>query len=585
MIKQYRFALVALVAVVIMAMPCQTLAKDTGAELATLVDDYWQQFMVLNPVLATFNGDQRWNDKLVNSIGPEHRQLSQELEQRYLELAESIDPADLQGQDLLTLEIFIRDRNESLAASRFPSHLIPVNQMFSLPIFFVQMGNPGGITPFETVTDYENFLNRIDGFELWMQQAGANLREGSEKGVTQPRILIEKLLPVLASQVVNSAEESNFWAAVEAMPDEFSDDDKTRLTEKYRQAIEGQLIPAYQNLGDYLKNEYLDLARTTIAITAQPDGEAWYKFLIQQNTHTRMTAQEIHNIGLKEVARIEAEMAELASSLGYEGDLPRLYAAVRQRQDLNYTSEENVLETYREIRTRVEPNLVKLFSHFPKADFEVRAVEKFRQATTPGAHYQAATPDGSRPGIFFVNTGSWERRNKATAEALFIHEAVPGHHFQISIARELGELPSFRRFGGYSAYSEGWGLYAESLGKELGIYEDPFQYFGALRSEVFRARRLVVDTGIHALGWTRAEAIDYLGSASEVDRYIAIPGQALSYKIGELKIKELRDRARQKLGEDFDIKSFHEAILADGALPLEVLEAKIDRWIKAQTDG
>jgi uncharacterized protein (DUF885 family) len=555
---------------------------SASEDLHQVVEEYFDRSMAMNPVYATYNGDHRFNDRLENSIGPEHRAASEALQRKYLEKIEAIDPAGLGEQDRLSWEIFRRERIHALEGMQFPAHLMPINQMFSLPIFFVQLGSPGGMTPFATVQDYENWLGRIDGFEVWMDQAIANMREGMEQGIVLPGIIVDKTLPILESQVVEDPTTSGFYRVVEAMPEDFDEETRARLAEDYTAAISEKIVPAFERLADFLRDEYRPAARESIALTALPGGAPWYEHQIATHTNTRLTAAEIHEIGLAEVARIEGEMRELAGDVGFEGDLGAMRAWMRQQPELRYESEEDLLESYRALSEVVEPHLPELFGRIPEADFEIRPVEAFRQATTPGAHYMRPTPDGSRPGIFYVNTGGWENRTRAGSEALFIHEAIPGHHFQVALAGELGELPRFRRFGGYTAYIEGWGLYAEQLGTQVGLYRDPYQRLGQLGSELFRARRLVVDTGIHALGWTRDEALAYLGSEVEIDRYIVMPGQALAYKIGELKIVELRDRAEERLGDDFDLRAFHDEILTDGALPLDVLEAKLDGWIDAQ---
>lgn len=559
--------------------PAAALASP-AEELHVVVEEYFDRSMEMNPVLATFNGDHRFNDRLENSIGPGHRAATEALERECLEKIEAVDPTDLGPQDRLSWEIFRRERIHALEGMQFPAHLMPINQMFSLPIFFVQLGQPGGMTPFETVQDYENWLGRIDGFVVWMDQAIANMREGIERGIVLPGVIVDKTLPIMEGQVVEEPTGSGFYRVVEAMPEDFDEETRERLTEAYTKAIGEQVVPAYRRMADFLRDEYRPQARETIAITALPGGEAWYAHMIATHTNTRLSPREIHDIGLAEVARIRGEIEQLAGEVGFEGDLPEMYRWMRQQPGLHYSSEEDVLESYRALRKVVEPHLPELFGRLPEADFEIRPVEKYRQATTPGAHYMRPAPDGSRPGIFYVNTGGWENRLRTGTEALFIHEAIPGHHFQVALAGELRELPRFRRFGGYTAYIEGWGLYAEQLGPRVGLYTDPYQRLGQLNSERFRALRLVVDTGIHALGWTREEALAYLGSEVEVDRYIVMPGQALAYKIGELKIVELRDRAKDRLGDDFDLRAFHDEILNDGALPLDVLEVKVDGWIE-----
>jgi uncharacterized protein (DUF885 family) len=557
-------------------------ADASSEQLNALVDEWYDNFLEMNPVMATFNGVHDYDDRLANSISPEFIEKLVASEHGYLERLEKINPEGLDTQDRLSWEIFRRDRMETIADAEFPGHLMPVNQMFSLPIFFVQMGSPGGLTPFNTAEDYDKFLSRIDDFVVWMDQAVTNMREGIERGVVLPQIIVEKTLPVLESQIAATPAESQFYSPIEAMPEEIQGDDRARLQLAYENAIAEKIVPAYRGLHAFMRDEYMPHARQTTALSALPDGEAWYRLAIAQNTSTNMTAEEIHELGKREVERIEGEMRKLAESVGFEGDIAQLREWVNSQEELKYSSEEDVLERYRGLRDRVQANIPKLFSLSPEADFEIRKVEGFRQATTPGAHYMPPSPDGSRLGIFYVNTGGWENRSHAMGEALYMHEAVPGHHFQIAIARELDELPRFRRYNGYTAYSEGWGLYAESLGEELGLYQDPFQKLGQLNSEIFRARRLVVDTGLHAMGWTREEALAYLPSEVEINRYIVMPGQALAYKVGELKIKDLRARAAARLGDRFDLREFHSQILKDGPLPLDVLEAKVDRWIESE---
>jgi uncharacterized protein (DUF885 family) len=557
-------------------------ADASSEQLNALVDEWYDNFLEMNPVMATFNGVHDYDDRLANSISPEFIEKLVASEHGYLERLEKINPEGLDTQDRLSWEIFRRDRMETIADAEFPGHLMPVNQMFSLPIFFVQMGSPGGLTPFNTAEDYDKFLSRIDDFVVWMDQAVTNMREGIERGVVLPQIIVEKTLPVLESQIAATPAESQFYSPIEAMPEEIQGDDRARLQLAYENAIAEKIVPAYRGLHAFMRDEYMPHARQTTALSALPDGEAWYRLAIAQNTSTNMTAEEIHELGKREVERIEGEMRKLAESVGFEGDIAQLREWVNSQEELKYSSEEDVLERYRGLRDRVQANIPKLFSLSPEADFEIRKVEDFRQATTPGAHYMPPSPDGSRLGIFYVNTGGWENRSHAMGEALYMHEAVPGHHFQIAIARELDELPRFRRYNGYTAYSEGWGLYAESLGEELGLYQDPFQKLGQLNSEIFRARRLVVDTGLHAMGWTREEALAYLPSEVEINRYIVMPGQALAYKVGELKIKDLRARAAARLGDRFDLREFHSQILKDGPLPLDVLEAKVDRWIESE---
>lgn len=571
--------------IIIFAAVCASTAQageiDSSQRLNELVERWYDESLELNPIMATYNGVHDYDDQFPNFLSQEYRDATIAMDEQYLEAIETIDPSQLEGQDLLSWEIFRRDRLEALAGARFPDYYLPVNQMFSVPIFFVQLGSPSSVTPFETAEDYDEFLSRIDGFAVFMDQCVTNMREGAQKGITLPQIIVDKTLPILAGQVVDDPTSSLFYAVVNEFPESIDAADQERLRAAYLEAIDAKIIPSYAKLHDFLRDEYREQARESTGWGDLPGGEEWYRFSIAQHTTTSMTAREIHEIGLREVARIDAEIAQLAEDVGFEGDAAEFQVWVNSRPELKYASQQDVLDRYDALRDRVDPNLDKLFLVRAKADFEIRPIEAYREAGAPGAHYQPASPDGSRPGIFYVNTGSLETRSHAAADALYLHEAVPGHHFQVSVSRELEGLPRFRRFNQYTAYVEGWGLYAESLGSELGLYEDPYQKLGQLWSERFRAKRLVVDTGLHAMGWTRAQALDYLPSEVEIDRYIVMPGQALAYKVGELKIQELRARAEERLGDRFDIREFHQRVLEDGQLPLDVLERKIDRWIDA----
>jgi uncharacterized protein (DUF885 family) len=407
----------------------------------------------------------------------------------------------------------------------------------------------------------------------------------------QPKVLMQKVLPQLDAIVADDPEDTNFWGPIERMPQEFDDADGKRLTAAYRAMIGEQVVPAYRRLRSFIADEYLPACRDTVALSALPDGDAWYAFNAKRSTTTDRTPAEIHRIGLNEVARIHGEMKQVMQQVGFEGDLTAFFEFMTTDRQFRFASEEALLKAYNGLRARVEAGVPRLFSLVPKAPFEIRPVEPFRAASAAGGEYQQPSEDGSRPGIFYVNTYDLPARKTWDMENLFLHEAIPGHHFQIALQQELEDLPRFRRFGIETAFVEGWGLYAESLGKELGIYTDPYQYFGRLQAELWRAIRLVVDTGLHDQDWTREQVIEYMvdnsatsktQAVAEAERYIAIPGQALAYKIGELKLQELRARAEKALGDRFDIKTFHAAALEDGSLPLDVLEAKIDRWIAGQ---
>ena len=560
-------------------------------KLNTLFEAYFEETLRLNPVLATSIGDPRYNDRFEVSISPEWRARAERLDRDYLERVKAIDPKLLSGQDLLSYEIFRAGRELDLEGYRYPSHLIPLNQFYSTPNFFAQLGSGGGLQPFETVKDYDDFLKRLDGFVAWTDQAIVNMREGIAKGYTLPRVLGERVLPQLQAHVVAKPEDSLYFGPVRDMPADFSAADRERLTAAYRAAIETKVVPSYRRLHDFMRDEYLPKSRTSVGLDALPDGKAWYEYNVRDVTTTDYTPAQIHEIGLSEVARIRGEMKGVMEKVGFKGTLDEFFVFLNTDPQFVHPSREALVQGYVDIKNRVDPELPRLFETLPKADYEVRAVEPFREKSAAGGSYQAASEDGSRPGIFYANAYDLKARPKWAMEALSLHEGNPGHHFQITLQREQKDLPKFRRFGGYTAYSEGWGLYAESLGPELGLYVDPYQYFGMLEGELFRAIRLVVDTGLHSKGWTREQVLDYIEEnsatsearrVSETERYIAIPGQALAYKIGQLKILELRSRAQRELGDRFDLRKFHTVILADGPLPLDVLEARVDRWIASQ---
>jgi len=434
-------------------------------------------------------------------------------------------------------------------------------------------------------------LSRIDGFAVYADQALVNMKEGMQQGVIQPRILMAKSLPQIQSQIVDSAEESGFWAPIENMPEEFSDADRERLTAAFKEAIETKVIPIYKRMANFVGDEYMSTARDTVGLYALPDGPEWYAYNVRRITTTELTPDEIHQIGLNEVARIHAEMQGVMEEVGFEGDLMEFFDFMNNDDQFYFNEGDQLIQGYRDMSDHVSELAKALFNVFPKTGFEVRRVEAFREASASGGSYRTGTPDGSRPGVFYANAYDIKARPIWGMESLFLHEAIPGHHFQRSLQVENEALPGFRRFGGYTAFTEGWGLYAESLGKEIGVYTDPYQYFGALNAELWRAIRLVVDTGLHAKEWTRQDVLDYMyanspvkeaRAVSEAERFMAIPGQALAYKIGQLKIRELRTRAEEKLGDKFDVKDFHTQVLMDGPMPLSMLEAKIDDWVAAQ---
>jgi uncharacterized protein (DUF885 family) len=566
-------------------------AADAGAELQAMFDRYFEDSLRLNPLLATYIGDHRYDDQLPNYIGPAYRAEAKALNDRYLAEVQAIDPSSLSPADRISYEIFVRERARARSAERFPDYLLPINQTGSLLTTMAALGSGTNAQPFTMTEDYDHWLKRLDGMVVWMDQAIVNMREGMARGVVQPRPVMEKVLAQLEAMVVVRPEESLFFAPVAKFPEAVPPADRERLSAAYTAAVRDRVVPAFRRLRDFVRDEYLPKTRSTVAWSALPDGEAWYAFYVQEHTTTTLTPEEIHQVGLGEVARILGEMDEVRQAVGFQGDLEAFFTYLETDPQFYYTRGEDLLDGYRALKLRIDAALPKLFSVFPKADYELREVEAFRAQSAAGASYQQASADGSRPGIFYVNTYNLKAQPKFGMETLSLHEASPGHHFQVTIQQELEDLPRFRRFGGdYTAYVEGWALYAEYLGKELGMFTDPYQWFGRLNDEQLRAMRLVVDTGLHAKGWTREQAIQYMldnstlapsDVESEVERYIAWPGQALGYKVGDLALQALRRRAEAELGPKFDVRDFHREVLGDGAVPMDVLEAKIERWIAA----
>jgi len=559
-----------------------------AARLNELMEAYFEERLAMYPLFATSIGDHRYDDRYTVTIAPEFRAAEAAVHRRYLQDMRAVDPDLLDDEGRASRELFIWDRTMDIEGFAFPSDLMPMNQFWSAANSFVQLGSGTSYQPFVTVEDYDNWLSRMDGFVAWVDQAIVNMQGGMEQGVVLPRILVEKMIPQVGSQVVDAAEKSVFSRPVENMPGDFSPEDRARLTAAYRTAISTRLIPAYARLGEFLENDYLPAARETVGYGALPGGEEWYAYLVRLRTTTDLSPAEIHAIGLAEVARIHDEMRDVMRAVGFEGSLQEFFDFMETDPRFYFEQPEQLLDGYRALKGPVEQGTRPLFYRYPTLDFEIRPIESFREKSAAGGQYRWPDPDGTRPGVFFVNTYDLSARPSWAMEALYLHEAVPGHHFQNALRIETGSLPRYRRFLSYTVYSEGWALYAETLGHDIGMYRDPYQYFGALSSELWRAIRLVVDTGIHAMGWTRHQVLDYMhanaavGDAkavSEAERYMAVPGQALAYKVGQLKITELRERATHALGDDFDIRDFHAMVLDAGPQPLVVLEQRVDQWI------
>lgn len=564
---------------------------DAGTTLHALFEEHFELDLEMNPLNATFIGDYRYNDRMANSNSPEYIAAATAMDEEFLARLLEIDREQLNYQDQLSFDMFKINRELSLEGNEFPFHLQPINQFYSITSSFVQLGSGTSAHPFKTAKDYDDFLSRADDYSEIIDQIIVNMKEGMRQGITQPKILMQKLRPQVDAHIVEDPKDSNFYGPITNIPDDFTDEDRARLTAAYEEKIGGTIIPAYQRISNFLGDEYIAAARDTVGLYAQPNGDDWYAFMVRNRTTTDMTPDEIHQIGLNEVARIHEEMHAMMAEVGFEGDLQDFFEFVNTDDQFFFDEAEELIQGYRDMSDQITELSKNLFEIMPKSTFEVRRVEPFREASAARGSYQSGTPDGSRPGVFYANAYDIKARGKWAMESLFLHEAIPGHHFQIMIQQENEDIPRFRRFGGFTAYTEGWGLYAESLGKELGVYADPYQYFGGLNAELWRSIRLVVDTGIHAKQWSRQDVLDYMfensavaevRAVAEAERFMAIPGQALAYKVGQLKIRAIRDKAEAALGDEFSVKAFHTEILKDGAMPLSMLEAKVDRWIQTQ---
>jgi uncharacterized protein (DUF885 family) len=563
---------------------------ERRADLHRVFDDYYEEMLVLDPVTATMLGDHRFDDRMAIDISDEYRARVAEMCRRYLTRLAAFTPAELDVEDRLSQEVLRRDLSDRLEGLTFPGHLLAFTQISGQPVDFPVMGSGAGVHPFETTADYDHFLGRVNDFVIWMDTAIANLRRGIAAGVVHPRLVIERLLPQLDAMIVDDPDKSVFLEPLRHAPAGMSAADRARLDAAYRAAIRDQIVPAYRRLRTFLAGEYLPRTRTTVAIEALPNGAAWYAYRVRMSTTTRLTPDEIFARGEAEVARIEKELVAVRDAAGWKGDLPSFARSLASGTGGEKTRE-GLVAANNALRGKVMAALPTLFGRLPRAGFEIRAIEEFREKSAP-SQYQPPSPDGKRPGIFFVNAATITAgKPMRVSETLFLHETVPGHHLQLSLQYENTTLPRFRRLLDYTAFVEGWALYSESLGRRLGLFGDPAQQLTHLGAEMLRAVRLVVDTGLHHRGWTREQAIAYFvahvvstaddvaGDAGrEVDRYIAWPSQALAYKTGQLRLIALRERAAKAQGPGFDLRAFHDEVLREGPLPLDMLEARLDEW-------
>ena len=566
------------------------LNNEKPLEIAQVFENYYQESLKLYPLQATSQGDLRYNDFLPNDLSDEFRTREKEFYTFYKSQLNNFPDQTLNENDLLSKKVLLWECDLSLKRLTFNEQYTPINQMWTLQLTIGQYAAGLSAQPFKTVKDYNNWLKRIDDYLIWLETAEERMKQGIKNKIVLPKSLIKKVIPQLKTILNPDLNQNLFFSPARQFPESFSDKDKSILTEKYTEMVLNKIIPAYKKISDFMSDQYLDAGRSSSGISAFEDGLDYYNYSIKLYTTTELTADEIHNIGLKEVAKISSEMEKIKTKVGFNGDLKSFFNHVRELDELiPFNEPQEVIDNFNKIHEKMTPQVNKLFGLQPKTPFEVRRTESFREASA-SAEYNPGSLDGTRPGIFYVPIPNIKEYNYFSDEDLFLHEAIPGHHYQISLQQENTSLPSFRKSLWYSSYGEGWALYSESLGEELGLYDDPYQYFGMLSAEMHRAIRLVVDTGLHTKGWSREKAIQYsldneaeseAGITSEIERYMANPGQALSYKIGQLKIRELRSNAEQKLGDKFDIKLFHEKVLESGCIPLQLLEEKINKWVSS----
>jgi uncharacterized protein (DUF885 family) len=585
-----------------LSAPAETAAaasvQDAHARLTALFHDSDEASLKRNPLNALYRGDLRYADRLGDYISEAYFNAERAAGEEDLRRLKAIDRAALNPTDRIAYDVF-KWQTELALRGLAPEMLAltavrPIDHFTGLHSAYPDIASGQGAAPFNTLADYENNLKRNDEYAVAVDRAIVRFREGLASGVVQPRIVVANVISQLDQQLAAKIEDSPYYGPVKRFPAAISPADEARLKAAYSKEIGEKVYPANRRLREFLAKEYLPKARETVGLAGMKGGDRLYAYLIEQNTTLPLSADYVHNLGLAEVKRITSEMEAIMQQVGFKGSLSEFFTFIRDDPRFKPASKEALRDGYYAIGKRVDAAVPKLFSTIPKTPLEIRPVPDFLEKNQAGAYYQQGTPDGSRPGVFYFNTYDLPSRTTPGMETLYLHEAVPGHHFQISIAQENAALPAFMRFGGNTAYVEGWALYSESLWKELGVETDPYQRFGGLDDEMLRAMRLVVDSGIHAKGWSRDRAIQYMldnssmgrtDATSEVERYIAIPGQALAYKIGQLTMLRMKAKAEKELGSRFDIRVFHAQLLDTGALPMTVLEAKIDDWIAAVKKG
>jgi len=568
-------------------------ANTAGADSAQakalnkLADDYYDALARFDPVSAGESGDNRFADQIGMTIGPKQRAAQFALYKGFVKRLHAIRRDGLPRREQTSYDILDYELATALRFEPFPEHLLPINQMDSMPVTLANYASGQGAQSLSAVKDYQAYLNRLDQLGPWIDQAIANMREGIRRGIVLPKALVVSSLPQFKQLVAAKAEDSIYYGPVKNLPAAFPDADKKKLAAAYRATIDGKLDPALQRLAAFLETDYLPASRASTGWSALPQGMDWYLVRVASQTTTDLQPEQIHQIGLKEVARIQGEYGRIGPQMGYTGAAAGLPTWVSEQARYKpFKTDREVIDVYRKLDAQLKTKLPALFTLRPKTPLDLRLEPELSRATASD-HYTPPAVDGSRPGVFWSVVNDPAQYGSTGMVTLFLHEGQPGHHFHIALMQEL-DLPNFRKFGGNNAFTEGWALYAETLGREMGLFDKPEDYFGHLNDEMLRAVRLVVDTGMHTKGWTREQSIQYMRETlgypesiarSETERYMAWPGQALGYKIGALKIQELRRRAESALGPKFSLPKFHEIVLGEGTLPLALLEKKVDRWI------
>jgi uncharacterized protein (DUF885 family) len=558
-----------------------------------LFESYYQDRLKLFPLEATAVGDERYNNLLYNDGSRDFLNRKHDFYVKYKRRLNKVKTDSLNSKDKIAYYILKEIIERELEVEKFQTERMPFAQFYALPLTMGQFGNGKGNQPFKTVKDYENWLERIDAFTVYADTTIANFRKGIKSGMVLPKALVVKMIPQYTTLAEKDPEKNVFYGPINNFPESFTADEKARLTKAYTNAITTKLIPAYERMGAFFSGEYLNAARTSSGISALPNGDDFYRYNIYYFTTQRNKPEDIYQTGLNEVKRITSEMEALKTKMGFKGTLKELFNFMQiDKQFMPFKTAQEVLDANGAVLNKVKPYLSNYFSVSPKTPFEMREVEAFRAAAA-SPQYNRSSADGTRPGIYYIPIVDPTKINVTNfaLEATFIHEAIPGHHYQISLMQENKSLPSFRRFASFPVFSEGWALYVESLGDILGCYTDPYQKMGAYGNEIHRAIRLVVDTGLHTGKMNREEAIKYMmdnesiaenTATAEIERYMAMPGQALAYKTGELKITELRDKYQKELGKKFSLRTFHDALLQGGSMPLTVLEMYMADWAKTQ---